>query len=140
MRTKLYKVAEQIRKHRDTILFVDAIDAAEEITFCLPPAHTAIDVAALIARMEAYGFRECETDNIAVKLTDGVMLYGDHLATYGGENCGDSKDYVLADDFLGIVGEYRTLGDAINSALTLNVNVFNYRGETVFDIDAARPK
>lgn len=140
MRTKLFKIAEEIRKHRENILFVDAIDAAEEITFCLPPAHTATDVAALIAHMEAWGFRECETDQITVKLTDGIMLYGDHLATYGGENCGDNKNYVLADDFLGIVGEYKTLGDAINTALTLNVNVFNYRGETVFDIDAARLK
>lgn len=140
MRTKLFKIAEEIRKHRENILFVDAIDAAEEASFCLPPAHTAIDVAALIAHMEAYGFRECETDQITIKLTDGIMLYGDHLATYGGENCGDNKNYVLADDFLGIVGEYKTLGDAINTALTLNVNIFNYRGETVFDIDAARLK
>lgn len=140
MKTKLFKVAEEIRKHRDTILFVDAIDACEEVSFCLPPAHTATDVAALIAHMEAYGFRECETDAIVVKLTDGIMLYGDHLATYGGENCGDNKNYVLADDFLGIVGEYTTVREAIETALTLNVNVFNYRGETVLDIDAARLK
>ena len=140
MRTKLYKVAEEIRKHRENILFVDAVDACEEITFCLPPAHTSADVAALIAHMEAYGFRECEIDQITIKLTDGIMLYGDHLATYGGEDCGDNKNYVLADDFLGIVGEYSTVSEAINAALTLNVNVFNYRGETVFDIDAARLK
>jgi len=140
MRTKLFKVAEQIRKHRDTILFVDAIDAAEEITFCLPPAHTATDVAALIAHMEAYGFRECETDDIAVKLTNDTMLYGDYLATYGGENCGDNKNYVAADSFLGIVGEYSTVREAIEVGLELNINVFNYRGETVLDIDAARLK
>lgn len=140
MRTELFKIAEKIRQYRENILFVDAADAAEEISFCLPPAHTATDVAALIAHMEAYGFRECETEQITIKLTDGIMLYGDHLTTYGGEDCGDNKNYVLADDFLGIVGEYNTLGDAINTALTLNVNVFNYRGETVLDIDAARLK
>lgn len=90
--------------------------------------------------MEAWGFRECETDQIAVKLTDGTPLYGDHLATYGGENCGDNKNYVAADSFLGIVGEYETVREAIEVGLTLNVNVFNYRGETVLDIDAARLK
>ena len=140
MKTKLFKVAEQIRKHRDTILFVDAIDACEEITFCLSPAHSATDVAALIAHMEAWGSRECETDQITVKLTDGTMLYGDYLATYGGENCGDNKNYVAADSFLGIVGEYSTVREALEVGLALNINVFNYRGETVFDIDAARLK
>jgi len=140
MKTKLYKIAEQIRKHRDTILFVDAVDACEEVSFCLPPAHTATDVAALITHMEAWGSRECETDQITIKLTDGIMLYGDHLATYGGENCGDNKNYVIADGFLGIVGEFSTVRGAIETALTLNVNVFNYRGETVLDIDAARLK